>query len=76
MNQYKQSTKCNLVIAFIIQKFIEVSTCFERHTVYHQLQTLFATSGLYIHVVTGLCPGWVGQRPVTTWVFKPAARTV
>ena len=64
---------------FIIPKFIE-GTCFERHTAHHQeLQTVFAASGLYTHVVTGRCPGWElvptqpGQRPVTTWVYKPEA---
>ena len=75
----------NLVIEFIIPKFIEGSTCFEQHTAHHKdLQTVFAASGLYTHVVTGRCPGWVGtvpiqpgQRPVTTWVYKPeAANTV
>ena len=46
---------------FIIPKFIEGPTCFERHTAHHQeLQTAFAASGLYTHVVTGRCPGWVG----------------
>ena len=60
-----------LVIEFIIPKFIEGSTCFERHTAHHQeLQTVFAASGLYAHMVTGRCP-W--QRPVTTWVYKPEA---
>jgi hypothetical protein len=35
-------------------KFIEGSTCFERHTAHHQeLWTLFAASGLHTHVVTG-----------------------
>jgi len=29
-------TRCNFVIEFIIPKFIEVSTCFERHTTHHQ----------------------------------------
>jgi hypothetical protein len=44
-------------------KFIEGSTCFERHTAHHQeLQTVFAASGLYTHVVTGCCPGWVGTE--------------
>ena len=63
MNQYKQPARCNLVIEFIIPKFIEGSTCFERHTAHHQeLQTLFAASGLYSHVVTGRCPGWVGTQ--------------
>jgi len=69
---------------FIIPKFIEGSTCFERHTARHQeLQIVFAASGLYTRVVTGLCPGWVGiptqpgQMPVTTRVYKPeAANTV
>jgi len=27
------STRCNLVIEFIIPKFIEGSTCFERHII-------------------------------------------
>ena len=79
-------TRCNVVIEFIIPKFIEGSTCLERHTAHHQeLQTVFAASGLYTHVVAGHCPGWVGtavttqpgKRPVTTWVYKPeAASTV
>jgi len=79
-------TRCSFVIEFIIPKFIEGSTCFERHTTHHQeLQTVFAASGLYTHVVTGRCQGWVGnsfptqpwQRPVTTWEYKPeAANTV
>jgi hypothetical protein len=30
------STKCSFVIEFIIPKFIEGSTCFERHTANHQ----------------------------------------
>jgi len=78
--------RCNLLIEFIIAKFTEGSTCFERHIAHHQeLQTVFAASGLYTHLVTGRCPGWVGisvptrpgQRPVTTWVYKPvAANTV
>jgi len=43
-----------LVIKFIIPKFIEGLTCFERHTAHHQeLQTVFEASGLYTHVVTG-----------------------
>jgi hypothetical protein len=34
-----------LVIEFIIPKFIEGSTCFERHTAHYQeLQTVFAAS--------------------------------
>jgi len=47
-------TRCSFVIEFIIPKFIEGSTCFEWHTAHHQeLQTVFAASGLYAHVVTG-----------------------
>jgi hypothetical protein len=43
---------------FIIPKFIEGSACFERHTNHHQeLETVFAASGLYAHVVTGRCKG-------------------
>jgi hypothetical protein len=29
-------TRCSFVIEFIIAKFIEGSTCFERHTAHHQ----------------------------------------
>jgi len=29
-------TRCSFVIEFIITKFIEGSTCFERHTAHHQ----------------------------------------
>jgi len=29
-------TRCSFVIEFIIPKFFEGSTCFERHTVHHQ----------------------------------------
>jgi hypothetical protein len=48
---------------FIIPKFIEGSTCFEWRTAHHQeLQTVFAASSLYTHVVTGNCPGWVGNQ--------------
>ena len=77
------------MIEFIIPKFIEGSSCFERHTAHHQeLQTVFAASGLYTHVVTGRCPPCVGtgsyeipdlvltqpgQLSVTTWVYKPEA---
>jgi len=35
--------------------------------------TVFAASGLNTHVVTSRCQGWVGQRPVTTRVYKPEA---
>jgi hypothetical protein len=59
MNQQKQPQRCNLVTEFIIPKFIEGSTCFERHTVHHQeLQTVFAASGLYTHVLTSRCREW------------------
>jgi hypothetical protein len=54
------------VIEFIIPKFIEGSTCFERHAAHHQeFQTVFAASGLYTHVVTGRCPSWVGSGSST-----------
>jgi hypothetical protein len=75
-------TRCNLVVEFIIPKFIEDSTCFERHNAHHQeFLTVFVASGLYAHVVTGRCQSLVGkifptqpwQRPVTTWVYKPEA---
>ena len=46
----------------IIPKFIEGSTCFERHIAHHQeLQTVFAASGLYTYVVTARSsfhPAW------------------
>jgi len=29
-------TRCSFVIEFIITKFIEGATCFERHTAHHQ----------------------------------------
>ena len=32
----RNNNKMQLVIEFIISKFIEGSTCFERHTAYHQ----------------------------------------
>jgi hypothetical protein len=42
------STGCSFVIEFVIAKFIEGLTCFERHTAHHQeLSTVFAASGLY-----------------------------
>ena len=42
------ATRCSFVIEFVIPKFIEVLTCFERHTTHHQeLSTVFAASGLY-----------------------------
>ena len=51
-------TRCSFVIEFIIPKFFKGSTCFERHTTHHQeLQTVFAASGLYAHMVTGRCQG-------------------
>ena len=52
----KIPTRCSFEIEFIIPKFIEGSTCFERHTAHHQeLQTVLAASRLYTHVVTGRC---------------------
>jgi len=67
-------TRCSFVIEFIIPKFIEGSTCFQRHTAHYQeLKTVFATSGLYTHVVTGvtgisdskviICIGNSGSNP-------------
>jgi hypothetical protein len=51
------------VIEFIIQNFIEGPTCFERHTAHHEeIRTVFAAPGLYTHVVTGRCPGSVGNQ--------------
>jgi hypothetical protein len=50
--------RCNFVIEFIIPKIFKGSTCFERHTAHHQeLQTVFAASGLYVHMVTGRYQG-------------------
>jgi hypothetical protein len=55
--------RCNLVIEFIIPKFTERSTRFERHTTHHQqLRTVFAASGLYTHVVTSLPPSLDNSR--------------
>jgi len=52
------ANKMKLVTEYIIPKFIEGSTCFERHTAHHQeLYTVFAASDLYTHVVTGRCEG-------------------
>jgi hypothetical protein len=78
----ERRTRCSFVIEFIIPNF-KGSTYFERHTAHHQeLQTVFAASGLYTHMVTVRCRGtavptqpW--QRPVTIWAYKPdAANTV
>jgi hypothetical protein len=56
----RNTNKMQLVIEFIIPKFTEGLTYFERHTAHHQeLQTVFAASYLYTHVVTSRCPGWV-----------------
>jgi hypothetical protein len=54
-----------VVIEFIVPKFIESSTFFERQTAHHQeFQTLFAASGLYSHVLH-------------KWIYKPdSANTV
>jgi hypothetical protein len=50
--------RCSFVIEFIIPKFIEGLTSFERHTAHHQeLEIVFAASGLCTHVVTGRCHG-------------------
>jgi len=58
---------CNI----IIPKFIEGSTCFEQHTAHHQEpQTVFAASGLYTHVVTGCCLGWVGTVQAVNAVWS------
>ena len=55
-NSVEIPTRCSFVIEFIIPKFIEGSTCFERHTNHHQeLKTVLAASGLYAHMVTGRC---------------------
>jgi len=35
-NSVEIPTKCSFVIEFIVPKFIEGSTCFERHTAHHQ----------------------------------------
>jgi hypothetical protein len=37
------------------------------------VQNVFETSGLYTHVLTGRSSSQPGQRPVTTWVYKPEA---
>jgi len=47
-----------LLIEFIISKFTEGSTCFERHTAHHQELQLYAASGLYTPVVTSSCHPW------------------
>jgi hypothetical protein len=55
-NSVEMPTRCSFVMECIIPKFIEGSIYFDRHTAHHQeLYTLFATSGLYNHVVTGRC---------------------
>ena len=49
--KYQQDAACNRIY---YSKVTEGSTCFERHIAYHQeLQTVFAASGLYTHVVSG-----------------------
>jgi hypothetical protein len=51
-------TRCSFATEFIIPKFMEGSTCFERHIAYHlEFKSVFAASGLYTHVVTGRCQG-------------------
>jgi fatty-acid desaturase len=55
-NSAEIPTRCSFVIEFIIPKVFKGSTCFKRHTAHHQeLQTVFAASGLYAHMVTGHC---------------------
>jgi hypothetical protein len=69
-------TRCSFVIEFIIPKFFEGSTCFERHTAHHQeLQTVFAPSGLYAHVVTGRCQdnGLMGTKDISSEIKAAAA---
>jgi hypothetical protein len=58
-NSVEIPTRCSFVIEFIIPKFIEGSTCFERHTARHhqELCTVFAACGLYTYVVNGRCQG-------------------
>jgi hypothetical protein len=59
----RNNKQVNFVTEFVIPKFIEGSTSFERYIAHHQeLPTVFAASGLYTHVVTGCCPGWVGTQ--------------
>jgi len=56
-------SRCSFVMEFIIPKFFKGSTCFEQQTAHHQeLQTVFVASGLYAHMVTGRCQGWVGTQ--------------
>jgi hypothetical protein len=55
--------RCCFVIEYIIPKFIEGLTCFERHTAHYQELYSFPTQPC--------------QRPAATWVYKPeAANTV
>jgi hypothetical protein len=63
-NSVEIPTRGSFVIEFIIPKFIEGSTCFERHTAHqYELYTLFAAFGLYAHVVTGRSPhGHINQK--------------
>jgi hypothetical protein len=66
----------HLVIEFIIPKFIEGLTCFERHTAHHQeLQTVFVASGLYAHMVTGRCQdnGLMSTKDISSEVKAAAA---
>jgi hypothetical protein len=73
-------TRCSFVIEFVIPKFFKGSTCFKWHTTHHQkLQTVFAASGLYAHMVISRdsVPTQPWQRLVTIWAYKPeAANTV
>jgi hypothetical protein len=57
----RNTNKMQLCNRIYYSKGYKGSTCFERRTVQHQeLKTLFAASGLYAHMVTGRCQGWVG----------------
>ena len=49
----RNSNKMQLLIEFIIPKFIEGSTCFKRHTVHNQqLETVYAASGFSYSALT------------------------
>jgi hypothetical protein len=64
MIPYKYQTRCSFVIEFIITKFIEGSTCFERHTAHHQeLYTVFAAWEIPFSLDNGRTPhGYINQR--------------
>jgi hypothetical protein len=61
-NSVEIPKRCSFVIEFIIPKFVEGWTCFERYIAHHQeLWTVFAACGLYAHMGTGRCQDWVGK---------------